>query len=35
MDGVLVDFDKGIRDLIGGKFNDKRWYELPDDFSYN
>lgn len=32
MDGVLVDFDKGIRDLIGGKFNDERWYELPDDF---
>ena len=35
MDGVLADFDKGIKDLIGGKFNDKRWHELPDDFSYN
>jgi len=32
MDGVLADFDKGIKDLIGGKFNDKRWHELPDDF---
>ena len=32
MDGVLADFEKGVEDLIGGKFNDKRWYELPDDF---
>ena len=32
MDGVLADFDKGIKDIIGGKFNDKRWHELPDDF---
>jgi len=32
MDGVLADFDKGIKDMIGGKFSDKRWDELPDDF---
>ena len=32
MDGVLADFVKGIRDMIGGKFNDERWSELPDDF---
>jgi len=32
MDGVLADFDQGIIDIIGGKFNDKRWVELPDDF---
>ena len=32
MDGVLADFEKGVEDLIGGKFNDDRWYELPDDF---
>ncbi len=34
MDGVLADFDQGINDLIGGKFNDNRWVELPDDFFY-
>ena len=32
MDGVLADFEKGIKDIIGGKFNDDRWNELPDDF---
>ena len=32
MDGVLADFDNGIKDMIGGKFSDKRWDELPDDF---
>ena len=32
MDGVLADFDQGIIDIIGGKFDDKRWVELPDDF---
>ena len=32
MDGVLADFEKGIEDIIGGKFNDDRWNELPDDF---
>jgi len=32
MDGVLADFEKGIKDMIGGKFNDDRWNELPDDF---
>ena len=32
MDGVLADFDQGIKDMIGGKFSDKRWDELPDDF---
>ncbi len=32
MDGVLADFEKGIEDIIGGKFNDERWSELPDDF---
>ena len=32
MDGVLADFEKGIKDLIGGKFSDARWNELPDDF---
>ena len=32
MDGVLADFDKGIRDIIGGTFSDERWPELPDDF---
>ena len=32
MDGVLADFTKGIKDMIGGKFSDKRWDELPDDF---
>jgi len=32
MDGVLADFEKGITDMIGGKFNDDRWSELPDDF---
>ena len=32
MDGVLADFEKGVEDLIGGKFNDDRWYELPDNF---
>ena len=35
MDGVLADFEKGIKDVIGGKFDDKRWYELPDDFFLN
>ena len=35
MDGVLADFDKAIKDVIGGTFNDKRWYELPDDFFLN
>ena len=34
MDGVLADFEQGIIDLIGGKFNDNRWVELPDDFFY-
>jgi hypothetical protein len=34
MDGVLADFEKGVADMIGGKFNDKRWSELPDDFFY-
>ena len=32
MDGVLADFDQGIIDMIGGKFSDARWDELPDDF---
>ena len=32
MDGVLADFEKGITDMIGGKFSDARWDELPDDF---
>ena len=32
MDGVLADFVKGVADMIGGKFNDKRWPELPLDF---
>ena len=32
MDGVLADFEKGIKDMIGGKFSDARWDELPDDF---
>ena len=32
MDGVLADFDNGIKDMIGGKFSDARWDELPDDF---
>ena len=32
MDGVLADFDNGIKNMIGGKFSDKRWDELPDDF---
>ena len=32
MDGVLADFDQGIIDMIGGKFKDERWHELPDDF---
>ena len=32
MDGVLADFEKAIKDQIGGKFNDDRWHELPDDF---
>jgi hypothetical protein len=32
MDGVLADFEKGVADMIGGKFNDKRWPELPLDF---
>ena len=32
MDGVLADFEKGIKTMIGGKFSDKRWDELPDDF---
>jgi len=32
MDGVLADFEKGVRDMIGGKFSDDRWSELPDDF---
>jgi hypothetical protein len=35
MDGVLADFDKAIKDQIGGSFNDERWYELPDDFFLN
>ena len=34
MDGVLADFEQGIIDIIGGKFDDKRWVELPDDFFY-
>ena len=25
MDGVLADFEKGVEELIGGKFNDDRW----------
>ena len=32
MDGVLADFENGIKDMIGGKFSDARWDELPDDF---
>ena len=32
MDGVLAAFEKGITDMIGGKFSDARWDELPDDF---
>ena len=32
MDGVLADFEKGVRNIIGGTFNDDRWSELPDDF---
>ena len=32
MDGVLADFEKGIKTMIGGKFSDARWDELPDDF---
>ena len=32
MDGVLADFVKGVKDMIGGKFSDARWDELPDDF---
>ena len=32
MDGVLADFESAIEDQIGGKFNDDRWHELPDDF---
>jgi len=32
MDGVLADFQKGVKDMIGGKFSDARWDELPDDF---
>ena len=32
MDGVLADFEKGVKDMIGGKFSDARWDELPDDF---
>ena len=32
MDGVLADFEKGIKNMIGGKFSDARWDELPDDF---
>ena len=35
MDGVLADFEKAIIDQIGGKFNDNRWQELPDDFFLN
>ena len=27
MDGVLADFDRGIRDQIGGTFDDSRWIE--------
>jgi len=32
MDGVLADFENGIKNMIGGKFSDARWDELPDDF---
>ena len=32
MDGVLADFENGVKDMIGGKFSDARWDELPDDF---
>mgnify|MGYP001429009345 FL=1 len=32
MDGVVADFEKGVKDIIGGTFNDNRWNELPDDF---
>ena len=35
MDGVLADFEKAIEDQIGGKFDDGRWQELPDDFFLN
>jgi len=35
MDGVLADFEKGVRDQIGGVFDDDRWPELPDDFFLN
>ena len=32
MDGVIADFENGIKDMIGGKFSDARWDELPYDF---
>ena len=35
MDGVLADFDKGVKNMIGGKFSDARWNELPEDFFLN
>jgi len=35
MDGVVADFEKGVKDIIGGTFNDDRWSELPDDFFLN
>ena len=35
MDGVLADFDKGVKNMIGGKFSDARWDELPEDFFLN
>ena len=25
MDGVLADFERGVREIIGGTFNDERW----------
>jgi len=34
MDGVVADFDTGVDEMIGGKFKDERWEELPDDFFY-
>ena len=35
MDGVLADFDKGIKNIIGGKFDDKGGMNYQMIFSYN
>ena len=32
MDGVVADFNRGVDEMIGGKFKDARWAELPVDF---